>query len=971
MEWLLIIGLIVAVVALLRRVQAAERRIEQVAQAQGELFERLRNVGDGAVGPSDPLPEPTPMASPAQPELQTPEPDRRRASVPMTIQQGGSEEHVSVPLAAETETLSPVEDLQRAGRLPFRLDLEDIFGRRLPIWAGGVTLAVAGVFLVRYSIERGLITPLLRVIMAFVFGLALLAGAEATHRARLRIADPRVGQALAGAGLATLFAAFYLAGAQYGLIGQTLAFLGLACVTAGAIALSYRFGLPSAILGLVGGFAAPALVGGGDANLPLLALYLGLVTTGLVLSGRRQQRPWLGFAALVGGLCWGAVLLTAGDFGTTEVLALGLYFVALGAVLPALAHAPQFEQGLRPAAALAASVQLALLVDAAGYSPLVWSLYLLLGAALAWLGWRRPDLREGSALAAAVAVILTAQWDGPGAVTFALVAAGLAAVFTLVPLTLVARGTDRPSDRWQLSGTAAGLATVAYLTFGDRYFGSTDLPLALGTAVLAVLPIAAGWFVRACADARPLALFAATGAALAFAALVMILPGWLSPVAAATVGAGLLAAIGGRQEPSLRNVLAGAAVITTLALAMHGRFESESLRLFGPGDGLDPLGALRWLAAGAMAAGFAAREPRHAPRRIGEAASVALVYGAFAQLLPGEAMAWVAAGMGIGLHRLLPRHPATAVAALAIATAWALQPLGRWLDATLSSFVADPVFVTDLPAPLSVTLYMLPAISALALVRLRVATLGQAPVTSAMLALPLAVVAAHIVFKQIFAIDARTGFEAMGLAERTLWQGLLLGGALAAGRVLPAIRSLWIGLAGASLAHFTLYTGLLHNPLWSAQALGPVPLANLGLAAYALAIASTLWLRRSAGPGTAPVWDGVVMLLAALGTLTLLRQIFAGSLPAAVPLGQVEDLLRSLAGIVLALFFLWLGSRRQERSWRLGSLGIMVVAVAKVFLVDAAGLDGLLRVASFMALGFSLIGIGWVYARQLRTADAP
>ncbi|MBD3728307.1 MAG: DUF2339 domain-containing protein, partial [Sphingomonadales bacterium] len=27
--------------------------------------------------------------------------------------------------------------------------------------------------------------------------------------------------------------------------------------------------------------------------------------------------------------------------------------------------------------------------------------------------------------------------------------------------------------------------------------------------------------------------------------------------------------------------------------------------------------------------------------------------------------------------------------------------------------------------------------------------------------------------------------------------------------------------------------------------------------------------------------------------------------------------------------------------------------------------EGLLRIASFMALGFSLIGIGWFYSRQL------
>ncbi len=43
----------------------------------------------------------------------------------------------------------------------------------------------------------------------------------------------------------------------------------------------------------------------------------------------------------------------------------------------------------------------------------------------------------------------------------------------------------------------------------------------------------------------------------------------------------------------------------------------------------------------------------------------------------------------------------------------------------------------------------------------------------------------------------------------------------------------------------------------------------------------------------------------------------------------------------------------------------MLVAVVKVFLIDAAGLDGLLRIASFTALGFRLIGIGWFYSKQL------
>jgi len=54
--------------------------------------------------------------------------------------------------------------------------------------------------------------------------------------------------------------------------------------------------------------------------------------------------------------------------------------------------------------------------------------------------------------------------------------------------------------------------------------------------------------------------------------------------------------------------------------------------------------------------------------------------------------------------------------------------------------------------------------------------------------------------------------------------------------------------------------------------------------------------------------------------------------------------------------------------WGVVSLVVMLAAVGKVFLFDAAGLDGLLRIASFAALGFSLIGVGWLYSRYLPDA---
>jgi uncharacterized membrane protein len=179
----------------------------------------------------------------------------------------------------------------------------------------------------------------------------------------------------------------------------------------------------------------------------------------------------------------------------------------------------------------------------------------------------------------------------------------------------------------------------------------------------------------------------------------------------------------------------------------------------------------------------------------------------------------------------------------------------------------------------------------------------------------------------------------------------------------------------AGLWHFTLFGFLLHNPLWAAQATGALPIANWLAPAYLLAAIAVWWLTRQTGGVLRErlpwLGDGALMLLISFWGLSELRHSFAGSLLGSVPMSQSEDLLRSLLGIVLALGFLWWGSRKRQRSWRIGSLVLMLVAVLKVFLVDAAGLEGLLRIAGFLALGISLIGIGWVYSRQLSTRHRP
>src|SRR5438105_7196841 len=59
---------------------------------------------------------------------------------------------------------------------------EETLGTRWVVWIGGLTLALGGFFLVRYSIDAGLLGPGVRTMLGGLFALALLAAGEWTRR---------------------------------------------------------------------------------------------------------------------------------------------------------------------------------------------------------------------------------------------------------------------------------------------------------------------------------------------------------------------------------------------------------------------------------------------------------------------------------------------------------------------------------------------------------------------------------------------------------------------------------------------------------------------------------------------------------------------------------------------------------------------------------------------------------------------
>ena len=908
------------------------------------------------------------VAEPESEPLPQPEEELRPGPVfaePVFAQDAAEEPAAAVPLAAPARSSSGFEDL---------------FGRKLPIWAGGITLVVAAVLFVKYSIDAGLLSPAVRVVLGLFFGAGLIGGAEVARRKAGFVQDDRVAQALAGAGVGSLYAATLAAANLYALVSPGAAFLALSAITALALGLSLRFGAPTAVLGLVGGLAAPALVNTGESSVPLLSGYLALVIGGITLLSRSQRWFWLGVSSLVGGGAWTALLIAMGGLDQLSSLSVGLLVLTLGLGLPIAASADHRGPMLRLIAAIVAALQLALLVATGGYAMLSWGLYGLLSLAFIWLTIRMPSLRAFAAVPLLTSLILAAIWPAPPAASFILVIASIALIFAGSALWRVWRAQTMALDAGQIILTALGGFLVSYSQFNVALPGE-DIRftwIALLFAALPALGAALAWNRAERPDNIGFAMLVLSTGFMAAIAAILGLAAWALPISLALIAAAILL-IGERARD--KRVRYGAlAYLGGGLLVLMGTGELEFARLVMAAP-LDPNlhTLLRWSVSLAVTTLFAWRFAGSSIGMTVQGVAAVLAYGLIAQLLPPQ---WLAIAAAVGMliaTEMMRRRPQLdlrvgAFVLAIIAALWALEPLGRWLLAGVGSLTGEPMLVADLsPLPLALRRLLGPAlIGALALWRMRANLPRPVNLVATAQMGVIGLIGAHIVYKQLFAIPDLAAFIRVGLAERTVWEALLIGGGIALARLMPG-RKEAIALVALGLAHNLLYSIILHNPLWAEQAVGPLPIANLLLPAFAIAFLTPGLIERLV-PTIQPraqrptaILRMLVILLFAFATL---RQIFSGTMLVGTDVGQSENILWSVVAIALGICYLIWGIRSGQRAWRIGSLLLMLVAVAKVFLFDAAGLEGLLRIISFLALGFSLIGIGWLYSRFLKPDGA-
>ena len=178
-------------------------------------------------------------------------------------------------------------------------------------WLGGLSIALGGIFMVRYSIEQGYLGPTARIILALATGVLLHGAAEWLRRHN--VGNYQAFAALAGGASITLYAALLAALHLYQLIPPFIVFALLAIVSLFTMVLAIVHGPLLAAIGILGAYVVPLLVDTGSGSI------LGLLAYSLIISAAAMAlmhfiyRYWIWAGMLTGAMGWWFLSLLVAD----------------------------------------------------------------------------------------------------------------------------------------------------------------------------------------------------------------------------------------------------------------------------------------------------------------------------------------------------------------------------------------------------------------------------------------------------------------------------------------------------------------------------------------------------------------------------------------------------------------------------------------------------------------------------------
>ncbi len=744
------------------------------------------------------------------------------------------------------------------------------------IWLGGICVGLAGVFMVHYSIEQGLLGPEARVILSLIAGVGLHGVAEWLRRSR---GQHDVFAALAGGASIILYAALFAAFKLLTGLSPGLIFAAMALVSFATLALALRHGPVLAALGMLGGYLVPLLVNTGSGQIELALIYIGILTLFSLWLLAYVERRWLWLGVIIGSLGWWLLSLgthPADGVRSLYLLALAWMFLAVPGYDWLLQrrdepveHWLQLLKQVRAARHWPVIPALVLITLAQGYTLAIetvsassYPTLLLLPALLLLAASRRPILNPLPALmllATALAVVMPMLsylgdqliFTPPDAAT----QAALVSRFVMLTILYTAGAVWLLQRRVEYPGFWVGLGCftpLLMLALGYYLFTAFRADWAWGGAALILglvyLALSKMALQRPTSDLVRVLLISSAHLGLSLAAVIWLMDATLT--------------------------LAFAVQLITLSLLQ----QRYGLQL------------LPWVI-----------------RLVLAVVICRLTFNPW--LLTYDS----------GSHWSLWTYGGSTLCAFA--GAWILRQdrkMAAWLQGA-----GAHLLVLTLAAEVRYWLYD-----------------GD-------------------IFRHEYSfLEASLNTLIWGTAGCVyLWRARLSEYLKRFYQVIATLHLL------AAAGNYLLWVVLWYNPLWHATEISPTPLWNLLLLSYGLPNLLLLALWRLL-PGTL---GRRAAMLAGLNWLLFIsleiRHLWQGELSLTNPTPDGELYTYSAVWLVIASGALLGGSWLQQTALYRGGMALLLVVVAKLFLVDMSDLTGLWRVASFMGLGLALLALAWLHQR--------
>jgi uncharacterized membrane protein len=776
------------------------------------------------------------------------------------------------------------------------------------MWIGGVALALGGAFLVKYSIDAGLLHPAFRVSIGAAVGLTLIIFGDWVRRKQavvswLKDRPSYVPGAVAAGGLFTLFASVYSAYALYELIPAGFTFAILALVSFGASWLARLHGKYFAYIGLIAGMAIPLMVSAKVPSAWGLFPYLTAIIAASLWGARQHKWIDVTISSLAIASAW-VVSWIISNWHAGDILPVGLFVLALGGINQWMLRGASEERtsdnrlsGLLPshpiswmsdAIMILCSVLLvgmvrlehysltSLVLTGVGISGLLYAalpqkkrmvrsaeydtglLIGLLGSLFLLATWHLPSLVDltGFMGTTAANALAHAPIQAPGFEIFLIVSVALAALIGTAAYSRLS--TFFRKGLWATIGAGYPLA-ILLIDYWRMDGHSNNVPFAaIAVGIAALFGIAAEQLNRKSGGdwKVPLAAYAAgaTGA-LSLALAILLKDAWLSFAFALEVVA--LGFIWKKTDVrGLRILALGLAIIVLVRL-----FLNAAVFDYG-GDGAMPIVNWLWYGYGVTAALFA-----YASRLFNK----------------GDA----------GDRLIAVLKAGSAMLAIAFTTL------------EIRALVSDGNNILGNPTSIEAALQTINWTAAGVILYWR---------------------------------ENEDGIEMFGLLRK----------------VMTAVSLFGLLVAG----------GMFNNIFFEKLDVGEWPILNLQLLQFlvpALLYALKARMADAVGHKDNMALYGLIALTASFAWLTLEVRHFFYPSGGPGPVSDWEWYAYSAAWLLYAVVLMLIGMRLDERKLRMAGVGLLGLVVVKVFVFDMNHLEGIARALSFMGLGVVLIGTGYLY----------